>query len=217
MIRDLRQYLVAVLFLVMAVVTGRAATGGSSAENQAARETVEAGAGELGDILADLLWLQTDRYHHIWMYQGEDWVTNTEYLPQLWMVIQLNPDFPDAYVDGGNHLAINLGMPEEGLRLLERGTANCPDNEKVFWERLIVLWQTGFEGPRGTRLAAWDYLELVRKKRGMIVYPWNEANASMIIGFTFRDDTLRRNSERLALRYDERRDATSLLRHLADL
>lgn len=215
MSRDLRLYTAALLFLLIAVIAGNAATGGSSGGNAAGRKTVEAGAGQLGEILADILWLQMDRYHHIWMYQGEDWVTNTDYLPQLWLVIHLNPDFPDAYIDGGNHLAINLGMPEEGLRLLERGVVNCPDNERVFWERLIVLWQTGYEGYRGTRLAAWDYLELVRKKRGVIADPWNEANASMIVGFTFRDDTLRRNADRFSLRYEERREASSLARHLA--
>ncbi len=210
--RELYLYLFAVLFLAVAVVTGSLATAGQQGENRAAEATVTAGVGEIGRVLADILWLQIDRYHHIWMYEGRDWVTATDYLPQLWLVIKLNPGFPDAYIDGAYHLGINLGLPEESMRLLEQGVRNCPDNERMLWERLIVLWQSNYLGTRETRMAAWDYLDLVRRKGGNISEPWNEANAAMIIGFTFQDDTLRRNSARLAVRYSERRELMSLAR-----
>ncbi|MFO8183682.1 MAG: hypothetical protein R6U39_05860 [Candidatus Aegiribacteria sp.] len=197
-------WLFALLFLAVAVITGRMATMGTAAGDRAAVETITAGTGQLGRILADLLWIQLDRYHHIWMYQGHRWQTATDYLPQLWLITKLNPQFPDAYIDGGHHLAVNLDKPEEGFRLLDRGIRNCPDNERVYWERMIVLWETGYRGARGTRLAAWDYLELVRRKRGRISEPWNEANAAMILGFTFSGDSLRRNSSVISRRYDER-------------
>ncbi|MBN2585898.1 MAG: hypothetical protein JXA64_01840 [Candidatus Fermentibacteraceae bacterium] len=213
--RELFLYLFAVLFLALAVVTGSLASSGRHCGNDAAEATVTAGVGEIGRVLADILWLQMDRYHHIWMYQGRDWTSATDYLPQLWLVIRLNPGFPDAYIDGAYHLGINLGFPEESMRLLQQGVRNCPDNEGVYWERLIVLWQSNYLGTRETRLAAWDYLDLVRRKGGNISDPWNEANAAMIIGFTFQDDTLRRNSSRLAERYIERREFMDLSRAVA--
>lgn len=202
--RDLAVYLFALMFLAVAVLTGTMAGEAGTTSRGAAAETLTTGAGEIGKMLADILWIQMDRYHHIWMYQGHEWETATDYLPQLWLVTKLNPGFPDAYIDGGYHLAVNMGDPEEGLRLLDTGMANCPDDEGVYWERFIVLWQTGYRGDRGTRTAAWDYLELLSRKRGVISDPWNEANAFMIIGLTFEEDTLRRNSRLLAERYNER-------------
>lgn len=197
------QYVLAVFFLFIAVVSGRIA-GETAWENEAASEAVSTGAGEIGGIFADILWLQLDRYHHIWMYQGNEWMTATDYLPQLWLIIKLDPTFAEAYIDGGYHLAINLGHPEEGLRLLQEGVRQCPDNERLLWERLVVQWQSYYYGPRAIQEAAWDYLALVKKKRGQIVDTWNEANASLILELTFEDDTLRHNHMAISERYSER-------------
>lgn len=205
-------HLLAAVFLSVAVLAGRAVKSGDISSSRPAARTVEAGLGGLAGILADILWLQLDDYHHIWMYQGHTWDTATDYLPHLWLITRLKPDFPDAYIDGGYHLAVNLGHVDEGLELLDAGIRNCPDNERVFWERLIVLWETGRHGPRAVREAAWDYLGLVRRKRGDISEPWNEANASMIIAFTFREDTLRRNSGRIHDSYMRRRESVGMAR-----
>ncbi len=198
-------YALAVVFLLIAVVSGRIA-GETAWKNEAASEAVGAGAGEIGCILADLLWLQLDRYHHIWMYQGNEWMTATDYLPQLWLIIKLDPTFAEAYIDGGYHLTINLGHPEEGLELLQEGVRRCPDNERMLWERLIVLWLSNYYGPRATQEAAWDYMALVRQKRGQIPDLWNEANASLILEFCFENDSLRRNHMEISERYSERCD-----------
>ena len=198
-------YLLAVLFLSIAVISGRMA-GDTAWENETASEAVSSGLGEIGGILADLLWLQLDRYHHIWMYQGNEWMTATDYLPQLWLIIKLDPTFTEAYIDGGYHLTINLGHPEEGLRLLAEGVRQCPDNEQMRWERLIVLWQSNYYGYRAIHEAAWDYMTLVKEKRGHIVDPWNEANASLILELCFMADSLRWNHMRISERYAERCD-----------
>ena len=196
-------YLLAVIFLSIAVISGRIA-GETVWENETASQAVSSGAGEIGGILADLLWLQLDRYHHIWMYQGNEWMTATDYLPQLWLIIKLDPTFAEAYIDGGHHLSINLGHPEEGLRLLAEGIRQCPDSEKMRWERLLVLWRTDYYGPRAIQEAAWDYMTLVKEKQGLIVDPWNEANASMILEFCFEEDSLRFNHTEISERYAER-------------
>ncbi len=198
-------YLLAVLFLTIAVISGRIA-GETAWENEAASEAVSSGLDEIGSILADLLWLQLDRYHHIWMYQGNEWMTATDYLPQLWLIIKLDPSFAEAYINGGYHLTINLGYQEEGLRLLQEGVRQCPDSERMRWERLVVLWQSNYYGSRATQEAAWDYMTLVKEKRGHIVDPWNEANASMILEFCFSNDSLRCNHMEISERYGERCD-----------
>jgi len=83
------------------------------------------GFGQLRGIVADFLYLDLDRYHHIMMYQGYDWAQIADYLPQIWMIVKLKPDYWRAYEDGSYHLAVNLGMPDEGMRLLEEGLRNC--------------------------------------------------------------------------------------------
>jgi len=196
-------YLLAAAFLFVAVVAGRISEN-SPGRNEAASEAVSSSTGEIGAVLADVLWLQLDRYHHIWMYQGNEWTTATDYLPQLWLITKLNPGFAEAYIDGGHHIAINLGMPEDGLELLEDGVRRCPENEKILWEKLIVLWKTNYSGYRATEEAAWNYLELVKRKNGDISEPWNEANAAMLLEFTFEEDSLRRNYIRISERYAER-------------
>ena len=198
-------YLLAVLFLSIAVISGRIA-GETALENEAASEAVSSGLGEIGGILADLLWLQLDQYHHIWMYQGNEWMTATDYLPQLWLIIKLDPTFTEAYIDGGYHLVINLGHQEDGFRLLEEGVRQCPYDERMHWERLVVLWQSNYYGSRAIQEAAWDYMTLVKEKRGHIVDPWNEANASLILKSCFANDSLRRNHMEISERYGERRD-----------
>ena len=196
----------AVIFLAAAVVFGRLATGSYTRGNPQAAEALSSGSRQIGTVLADVLWLQLDRYHHIWMYQGYDWATATDYLPQLWLITKLDPDFAEAYIDGGYHLGVNLGYPEEGLELLDQGVINCPDDEEVFWEKAVVLWETNYRGYRATHEAVWDYLRLVSKKRGDIAHPWNEANANMLLEFTFEEDSLRRNHMRIAERYSNRTD-----------
>jgi len=198
-------YIFAVIFLLIAVITGRIASEAAGKTN-VATEAVSSTTGEIGRILADLLWLQLDQYHHIWMYQGNNWVTATDYLPQLWLLLKLDPKFADAYIDGGYHLVINLGESEEGFRLLSDGIRQCPDNERVFWERLTVIWDSEYYEPRATQTAAWDYLNLIKRKRGVIEEPWNEANAAMILEFSFESDSLRRNHQQISDRYAERCD-----------
>ena len=195
-------YVLAVVFLFIAVISGRILND-TTWENDAASEAVSAGSGEIGGILADVLWLQLDRYHHILMFQGNEWMTATDYLPQLWLIIKLDPTFAEAYIDGGYHLAINLGYPEEGLRLLQEGVRQCPDNERILWERLVVLWRSNYYGHRVIQEAAWDYMTLVKQKWGQITDPWNEANASLILELCFKDDILRRNHMEISERYSE--------------
>jgi len=195
--------IVALLLLTTAFITGREVSRYALQDDTAA-EFASSGLGKLGAILADLLWLQLDQYHHIWMYQGNDWTTSTEYLPQLWLITRLNPGFAEAYIAGGNHLAVNLGEPEAGVALLQAGIRNCPENDRVAWEYAVVLWRTGQLGPRATQEATWRYMDMVRRSRFDVAEPWNYTNCSILLKASFREQQDRENHSAIARRYQFR-------------
>ncbi len=196
-------FIAAVIFLTIAVYSGRLASQAALSGN-IATEAVSKGIGQIGSFLADILWLQLDQYHHIWMYQGNEWMTATDYLPQLWLIIKLDPTFAEAYIDGGYHLAINLDQKYEGIRLLQEGVKQCPENELVLWEYAVVLWESEYYSPRETEEATWQYLRIVRDKRGLIEDRWNEGNAYMLLEKAFEQDSLRRNNLEISRRYSNR-------------
>jgi len=193
----------ALLLLLTAILSGAAVSRRFFDDGTAAR-ALDSSLGRLGSIVADILWMQLDDYHHLEMYQGLDWTTNTKYLPQLWLITRLNPDLVDAYLTGGNHLAVNLGMPEEGIALLQRGLRNCPDDTRLVWEYTAVLWLTDYLGPRATQEAAWRFLNLIRRRRGDIEEIWNEPNAELVLRGAFNLDSTRMHSDRISVRYLDR-------------
>lgn len=168
---------------------------------------------QLRTFFANVLWLQLDQYHHIWMYQGNDWTTATDYLPQLWMIIKLDPNYTQAYWTGGYQLAINLGMPSEGIELFREGLIHNPDDPKLLWEYAVVLWLTNHLSHVDTNDAIWDYLNLLRRKNGNIIDSWNEANACLMLRVEFDKDSLRLNHQRISDHYEHR---SNFLRNAAD-
>ena len=104
-------------------------------------------------IAAEVLYLQMDDYHHIMIFQGYDWAAIADYLPQIWLIVRLKPDFWQAYEDGAYQLAVNLGMPGEGMKLLEQGLENCPGNRQLLWQDVVIRWRLEI-GTVRERLAA---------------------------------------------------------------
>ena len=196
-------FVAAAIFLTVAVYSGGLA-GQAAISDNIATEAVSKGIGQIGSFFADILWLQLDQYHHIWMYQGNEWFTATDYLPQLWLITKLDPTFWEAYIDGGYQLAINLGEISEGIKLLQEGVRNCPENERVLWEYAVVLWEVDYHSPRETEEATWQYLRIVRDKRGLVEEPWNEGNAYLLLEKVFEQDTLRRNNLAISRLYSNR-------------
>jgi hypothetical protein len=170
-------------------------------EDPTASIVAASGLGKLGAVLGDLLWLQLDQYHHMWMYCGNDWTTDRDYLQQLWLITRLNPGFADAYITGGNHLAINLGAHEAGVDLLRRGIRNCPGNDRLIWEYAVVLWKTDYSGPRAAQEAIWEYMDLMRSRRGLLEEPWNYANCHILLKTIFLECPERRNFNVISNRY----------------
>jgi hypothetical protein len=170
-------------------------------------EVFSSGFSEVRTFLADLLYLQIDRYHHILMYQGYDWRVVSDYLPQLWLVTRLNPTFPEPYIEGGYHLAVNLGYAEEGIGLLREGLRNCPDDPGVLWEYAYVSWEVDALPPGEQARSLWDFLKLERRLGITAAQPDRYAsvmNAGRLLWWTFRDYPERANHLRIAGRYESR-------------
>ena len=201
---------IALPLLILAYFSGYAVTSRVSVDLSGHLEVFSSGFREMKILLADLLYLQIDRYHHIITYQGYDWRIITDYLPQLWLVTQLNPGFGEAYADGGYHLAVNLGLVDEGVELLRRGMENCPDDPAVVWEYAYVTWETGTLPPRLQTESILYYLNLERRLglTSVDIERYTSAmNACRLLWWTYEDYTERRNSGRIARRYRDRVDA----------
>jgi len=192
---------VAVAALSLAVISGREASrhvgGGSSLE------VLSSGLDQIRGFIGDLIYLKIDRYHHIWMYQGHEWEQATDYLPMIWLVSRLKPEYARNYIDGGHHLAINLGRVEEGVEFMRRGLLRCPGSLELAWEYAVVLWQTGYGTMTQRQRAVWNYLDMVRRRRGDMDDPWNEYNAFTMLRELFEADSTRRKHVRIAALYSE--------------
>jgi hypothetical protein len=189
--------MVAVLALAVAVLSGREAAR-RTAGGAPSLEVLSSGLEQIAGFVGDLLYLRIDDYHHIWMYQGHEWTEATDYLPMVWLVSRLKPEYARNYVNGGYHLAVNLGRVEEGVRFMRRGLRMCPTNLDLVWEYAVVLWKTAYGSPRERERALWRYLRMVRARGGDPDEPWNEYNSLMVLRRLFEADTDRAHHDRIA-------------------
>ncbi|MBN1433515.1 hypothetical protein JW921_02075 [Candidatus Fermentibacterales bacterium] len=198
--------ILSVLFLLAAVFSGTATISHDlSGQEQAARESACSGFAAARQALADLLYIQLDHYHHIWMYQGHSWTEATDYLPQIWLIVKLDPGFADVYADGAYHLAVNLDEPERGMELLETGLRNIPDSEELIWQYAFLNHEIEEGSPEAVISGCLDLFRLSRRRDGL-EEPMLEKNACILIADALEECTLRANAPRLAQRYDRRGD-----------
>jgi hypothetical protein len=194
----LRHTALTLAFLGIAVLAGMVSAG-RSAGSSGVESAASGASGLLRGILADALLIQMDNYHHIWTYAGGDWRDDTDYLEQLWLVSRLRPDIPSVYADGGYHLAVNLGLVEEGLAFLDRGIRCCPGDMEILWVREVVIWQCLPGEHDLLEKACLDYLSAVRAVR--LPVGSNEMNTNMILGWTLESDSSRTSHAALARHY----------------
>ncbi len=208
---------VALPLLLTAYFAGNAVTDRIRVDLSDHMEVFSSGFDEIRVFIADLLYLQIDRYHHIMTYQGYDWKVITDYLPHLWLITKLNPTFPEAYIEGGHHLAVNLGYVDEGLHLLREGIRNCPDNPGILWEYAYVSWETGALTSHELSTSLWNFLALERRldlQATEITRYTNAMNARRLLWWTFEGDTSRVNHIRIAERYKTRIELMLQIRKL---
>jgi hypothetical protein len=88
-------------------------------------------AGEFRSVIANLLWIKVERYHHEYIQTNADWRANKEILPLIKVITDLDPHFTDAYVCGAWMLCMGLNRTDEGVVYLKEGIQNNPDNMTV--------------------------------------------------------------------------------------
>lgn len=170
----------AAVFFALAFACGSIVRDGHRADISGNLGTLGSGVDRLRRVAASVLYLQMDDYHHIGMYQGQSWDTITDYLPQAWLVTKLDPSFSVVFVDASNHLAVNLGMVEEGLSLAREGIRHNPDSLDIAYEYAFLLFETGAGNGYETACAVFHYHGLLRMENGDWTGPYREASAALI-------------------------------------
>ncbi len=209
--RETAPWLSAAFFLAAAVVLGGLAGGAAPGGSSGALEPFESGIDQIRLVLADILYLDLDEYHHIMMYQGYGWDEIGEYLPQIWLITRLRPDFAQAYSDGAYQLAVNLGRVDEGIALLEQGIENCPGDLELLWQNLVIRWRTEAGTPRERLLACLGYLGALRSLE-FEDYPWDSSsvrNVGLIASWVLEEGE-RPLSQALSRRYSSLADVMEL-------
>lgn len=201
-------YLLAVLMLISAIFLGSATERFGSSPGNPLQPAVD-GFDEIRLILAEVLYLKLDDYHHIMMYQGYEWTEISDYLPQIWLIIRLKPDFARAYEDGAYHLAVNLGSPDRGLELLEEGLSHCPGNLSLLWQNVVIRWRTGFGSPRDRLEACLQYARVLRMNGNPDPRPTEMRNNYLIGSWVMEEGTGEYDSL-IAARYGRRAEVLTL-------
>jgi hypothetical protein len=88
-------------------------------------------AGEFRSVIANLLWIKVENYHHEFLRTNNDWRANTQILPLVKMITDLDPHFTEAYSVGGWMLCMGVNHTKEGIDYLREGVRNNPQNMDV--------------------------------------------------------------------------------------
>ena len=171
----------AVVFLFLAVFSGASVSQRASVNTSQHLQLFGSGFGRLRHFVASALYLQLDDYHHIAQFQGILWTEVTDYLPQMWLIAKLDPNFTDIYTDAAFHLIINLGEVEKGLEFIREGVANNPDSLDVRYEFAYLLLATGAGDEDEILDEILTYRSLMRKTGGDTEQPYNESSSAVIL------------------------------------
>jgi|GEM_PF-1345542 len=200
----MKRVLLAAFLLGICIASGTAAQRLESRSGTAPLEAARFGLERIRFLLSDFLYIRIDQYFHMAMFRGEDWRAEADYMPLVWLVVRLRPDFEPVYADGASQLAVNLGLVDQGVALLEEGMRNCPRSLEMRWENLTVRWQSG-AGTAHDRIAAGiGYLDFVRRNFPCSPPSEHERNAAAIISWIAEGDSARRATARIASLYQSR-------------
>ena len=96
------------------------------------RSAMYALAGEFRSVIANVLWIKVEKYHHEFIRTNADWRVDTEILPLIKVITDLDPHFTDAYICGAWMLCMGLDRTDEGLAYLREAARNNPDSMAVY-------------------------------------------------------------------------------------
>jgi hypothetical protein len=88
-------------------------------------------AGEFRAVIANLLWVKVEKYHHEFIRTNNDWRADKDILPLVRIITDLDPSFVEAYILGGWMLSMGLHREGEGIDYLKEGLRNNPDSMAI--------------------------------------------------------------------------------------
>lgn len=144
-------------------------------------------AGEFRSVIANLLWIKVERYHHEFIQTNGDWRANKEILPLVKVITDLDPHFTDAYILGGWMLCMGLDRCDEGVSYLKEGASNNPHNMAVH-EVLGTIYARKLKQPEKA-------LPYLRKAQQLSADDWDRRRMRRLINTVrvMQDQTHRTN------------------------
>lgn len=116
-------------------------TGMSAVENRAVRSrpidpadnasAVYKLAGEFRTVIANLLWIKADAYHHEFIERNPHWCENKDLLGMMRMITALDPRFVEAYSTGSYILMYGYRSAPKSLAYLREGIAVNPKSREL--------------------------------------------------------------------------------------
>lgn len=94
-------------------------------------------AGQFRTVMANLLWIKLENYHHEFIAKHSDWTRNTDAMGLARLITRLDPHFPEAYATGARMLVGNDKV-KEAKAYLEEGVENNP-NSMMMHDELATL------------------------------------------------------------------------------
>lgn len=94
-------------------------------------------AGQFRTVIANLLWIKLENYHHEFIAHNSDWTQNRDAMGLSRLITKMDPHFPEAYACGGRMLSGNH-REHEAIAFLEEGIKNNP-NSILLHDELATL------------------------------------------------------------------------------
>jgi hypothetical protein len=157
---------------------------------------------------ADIAWLRGVQYY------GEHRLTDQKFEMighVMAIVTELDPNFVEPYVFGAFVLAQEMGQPERGLELLERGMRANPTNWRLAFEAGFLYYVCRHDYTAAGRYFTWasrmpDHAEYAERfaafanekagNAGMAILLWKQVLAT---GNRYMQDVARRELQRLGV------------------
>lgn len=88
-------------------------------------------AGEFRTVLANVLWIKADRYHHEFIAHDPKWYNNKDLMGLLRLITTLDPRFTEAYSSGACILMYGYKDYAKALGYLKEGLKTNPRSREL--------------------------------------------------------------------------------------
>ena len=122
-------------------------------------------AGEFRTVIANVLWIKVEKYHHEYIRANRDWRADADVLPLMKMITDLDPHFVEAYLCGSWMLCTGLNRTHDGLAYLNEGLTNNPSSREIN-EQFAILYARKLQQPSKA-------LPYLRRAYDLATDPWD--------------------------------------------